>query len=334
MKKKYLVLQIKYEKATINKKLEEELYKELTDMFFYEDIFMYTNKEYFIDITNYEELYKKTTYQLANSIKEKLKNKYHLKTKIGVGTNLFLAKTACDIITSIKKLEIAYLDEKEYILTCSTYKPLSDFWQISNSMMLKLKKLKIFTMEDIRNYSYEKLYEEFGYNAEYLINHSLGIESTTLKELKENNIPRTVSACANFKTIKSRKESQQELVNLLDFNILKLKENDLYTKNIYLYIKYANNIIPKDIITIKLETETNSYITLMNSVLNTYKKQANLFIPIEKLAISFSKITKKKETTYTIPESKSELKINFMNLLSKKKELLYFIHKKITFLHT
>ena len=44
MKKKYLVLQIKYEKATINKKLEEELYKELTDMFFYEDIFMYTNK--------------------------------------------------------------------------------------------------------------------------------------------------------------------------------------------------------------------------------------------------------------------------------------------------
>ena len=46
MKKKYLVLQIKYEKATINKKLEEELYKELTDMFFYEDIFMYTNKEY------------------------------------------------------------------------------------------------------------------------------------------------------------------------------------------------------------------------------------------------------------------------------------------------
>ena len=55
MKKKYLVLQIKYEKATINKKLEEELYEELTDMFFYEDIFMYTNKEYFIDITNYEE---------------------------------------------------------------------------------------------------------------------------------------------------------------------------------------------------------------------------------------------------------------------------------------
>ena len=72
----------------------------------------------------------------------------------------------------------------------------------------------------------------------------------------------------------------------------------------------------------------------MNSVLNTYKKQANLFIPIEKLAISFSKITKMKETTYTIPEAKSELKINFMNLLSKKKELLYFIHKKITFLHT
>ena len=70
MKKKYLVLQIKYEKATINKKLEEELYKELTDMFFYEDIFMYTNKEYFIDITNYEELYKPISKQHKRKVKK------------------------------------------------------------------------------------------------------------------------------------------------------------------------------------------------------------------------------------------------------------------------
>lgn len=334
MRKKYLVLQINNGKTDITKKIEEKLYQELTNIFFYEDIFVYNSKEYFIDITNYEELYKKTPYQLANTIKEKLQKKYQLKVKIGIGTNLFLAKTACDIITNLKKITIAYLDEKEYILTCSTHEPLSDFWQISNSMMLKLKKLKIFTMEDIRNYSYEKLYKEFGYNAEYLINHSLGIESTTIKTLKENKIPKTVSACSNFKTIKSKKESQKELVNLLDFNILKLRENGLYTKNIYLYIKYANNIIPKDIITIKLEAETNSYITLMNSVLKTYKEQVNLFIPIEKLAISFCKITKKEETTYTVSKAKKELKIDFMNLLSKKKELIYSISKKIAFLHT
>ena len=41
----------------------------------------------------------------------------------------------------------------------------------------------------------DRLYEEFGYNAEYLINHSLGIESTTIKELNEKKLPKTISAC-------------------------------------------------------------------------------------------------------------------------------------------
>lgn len=334
MKKKYLVLQIKKEKKDIIKADSYKIYETLTDTFFYEDIFAYSKEEYFIDITNYQELYEQTPYQLAQNLKTKLIKKNHLEVKIGIGTNLFLAKTACDIITKTKKIEIAYLDEKEYILTCSTHKPLSDFWQISNSMMLKLKKLKINTMEDIRNYSYEKLYEEFGYNAEYLINHSLGIESTTIKELNEKKLPKTISACTKFETIKTKKEGTKELIELLDFNILKLKEQGLYTKNVYLYIKYANNIIPRETITIKLKNSTNSYIALMNSVLKTYSDKVNLFIPIEKLAISFGEITKRNENSYLVPKKKKNINIVFKNLINKKKELSFLIREKMTFLHT
>ena len=236
MQKKYLVIQIKKERKTIIKTDIDKIYETLTDIFFYEDIFTYSKEEYFIDITNYQDLYQKTPYQLAQNLKKEIIKKNNLKVKIGLGTNIFLAKTACDIITKIKKISIAYLDEKEYILTCSKHKPLNNFWQISNSMMLKLKKLKIETMEDIRNCSYEKLYEIFGYNAEYLINHSLGLEAITIKDLNNKKLPKSISSCSKFETVKSKKETTKELIELLDFNILKLKEKSLYTKNIYLYI--------------------------------------------------------------------------------------------------
>ena len=57
MKKKYLVLQIKKEIENITKERSYKIYETLTDTFFYEDIFAYSKEEYFIDITNYQELY-------------------------------------------------------------------------------------------------------------------------------------------------------------------------------------------------------------------------------------------------------------------------------------
>ena len=342
MTKKYLVLQIEKEKRgkwsqkflTTKSILDDKIYDKITDIFFYEDIYQYTTTEYFIDITNYQELYKKSTYQLALDIKNKLTSKYPIVIKIGIGTNLFLAKTACDIITKIQKTTIAYLDEKEYISTCSTHQPLSDFWQISNSMMLKLKKLGINTMEDIRNYSYKKLYEVFGYNAEYLINHSLGIEGATIKELQKETPPRAISSCLTLKPIKTRKESIKELQKLLDLNILKLRENSLSAKTIHLYIKYANNIIPRQIIPIKLTKATSSYPVLMNLTLQTFNDNANLFFPIEKLAISFGEIIKIDMDIQSLPTKKKKIKFIWQNIFYQKKNSSLSKSNKMTFLHT
>lgn len=341
MKKKYLVLQIRKENNNILQKnllskktdLDNKIYQALTDDIFYEDIYAYSKSEYFIDITNYEELYQKTPYQIAQQLKNNLTKKFPISIKIGIGTNIFLAKTACDIITKMKKTTIAYLDEKEYILVCSKYKPLSDFFQISNSMMLKLQSIGINTMEDIRNYSYPKLYEIFGRNAEYLINHSLGIEGATIQDLTKQKTPKTISSCTSFNELKTRKESIKDLEKLLDFNILKLKENSLATKTIHLYVKYANNIIPREIIPIKLNTHTNSYSILMQKVISAYNEKTNLFIPIEKLAISFGEIIKVYDIAYQIPNSKKKIKFSLSSIFSKKKQLPLTSTNQMTVLH-
>lgn len=337
MKKKYLVLKIEKDskKDWINKWLKpsqtEDLMNFLTDEFFYEDIYKYNKNEYFIDITNYEELYQKSTYQIALDLKNKITNKYKMAVRIGLGTNLFLAKTACDIITIKKNIKIAYLDEKEFIITCSKHTPLTDFWQISNSMMLKLNKLGIKNMEDIRDYSYQKLYEIFGLNAEYLINHSLGVEGTTIKTLRTKSLPRAISSSITFKSIKTKRESLNELQKLLDFNILKLKEDNLKTKTIYLYIKYAKNITPRQTITIKLREEVSSYLYLMKIIMDAYKEKSNDFFPIEKLAISFCDIKKQENKTYLNKANTKNLK-NYLPRIIYKKHLPLTSPKKVTFL--
>ncbi len=334
MKKKYLVLKIEKDFISKKSKKKQELYNYLTNIYFYEDIYIYNNKEYFIDITNYQELYNKSTYQLALDLKNTLTNKYHLEVKIGLGTNLFLAKTACDIITKEKKVEIAYLDELEYISLCSKHKPLTDFHQISNSMMLKLHKLNIYTMEDIKNASYKLLYEEFGYNAENLINHALGLEPATIKELNKDKTPKRVSSCLVLKSIKTKKESKKSLKNLLDFNILRLKEEGLKTKTIYLYIKYAKNLIPKDIISIKLNESTDSYKEILKESLNAFEQKTNSFIPIEKLAISFGEIEKIPANINPVLLQKKKRKMKLFNLLYKRTKTLFQKDVKIPVLHT
>lgn len=83
MKKKYLVLQIRKENNNILQKnllskktdLDNKIYQALTDDIFYEDIYAYSKSEYFIDITNYEELYQKTPYQIAQQLKNNLTKK-------------------------------------------------------------------------------------------------------------------------------------------------------------------------------------------------------------------------------------------------------------------
>lgn len=303
MKKEYLILKVneKKERIYLNKlwkelKPENNLYIFLTDIFFYEDIYSYNKYEYFIDITNYQELYNKTIYQLAQEIKNKIKKEFDYEVTIGMGPNLFLATTAC-----IKnKNKITYLDEKEYIMYYSNHKPLSDFIGISNSMMKKLEKLGINTMKDIRMQETKKLYDEFGLIAENLITHALGQDITTIKELNSKKTPKTISSSLTLKEIKTKKEVLPSVYELLDFNILKLLEEGLNTKTIKLYISYANNIIPTQIINLTLEKKTSSYSHLKKAGLLLFEKQVSPFFPIKKIAISFNEISKIEERNYEV----------------------------------
>lgn len=291
--------------TTTNESNTQQFYEQLTDLFFYEDIYIYSKEELFIDITNYLTIYNLTAYNLALKVKNLLYKAFKITAAYGIGPNLFLAKTACNIVTKQRNCSIVSLTEKEYIHLFSNYEDLTDFWQISNSMKLKLNELKIRTMEDIRNCDYHILYQHFGYNAEYLINHAMGLEPATLQSLEKTRLPNKLVVEEVFQESQGTKTTLIALKKLIDYNILKLIENNCQTKTISLSIKYSYNIKPQHTY-IKNLTATNSYHYLKTACLDLFKNNIDRFIPIEKITISFDNLSK----IQTVANSKQFIKEN------------------------
>ena len=88
-----------------------QIYGTLLNYISPEDIHVYSIDEYFIDITPYTNLYKKTSRQLAQLLLDAVLEATHIYATVGIGTNLFLAKIALDILAKHAPDFIGYLDE-------------------------------------------------------------------------------------------------------------------------------------------------------------------------------------------------------------------------------
>jgi DNA polymerase V len=110
----------------------------------------------------------------------------------GIGTNMYLAKVAMDIVA--KKMpadkdgvRIAELDELSYRHELWDYRPLTKFWRIGHGIAEKLAVYGIDTMGKLARMSIQnegRLYRLFGVNAELLIDHAWGWEPCTMEAVK------------------------------------------------------------------------------------------------------------------------------------------------------
>ena len=153
-----------------------------------EDILIYSIDEVFIDITNYISLYKCTPRQLVTKIIKDVYEKTGITATAGIGTNMFLAKVAMDIVAKKSKpnefgVRIAGLDEMTFRKKLWDHKPITDFWRVGKGIADKLAKNNMFTMGDVAmcsHYNEDLLYKLFGINAELLIDHAWGYEPCTI----------------------------------------------------------------------------------------------------------------------------------------------------------
>ena len=163
-----------------------------------EDIHVYSIDEVFIDLTHYLPFYRMTAHELVTTMIREILYTTGITATAGIGTNLYLAKAAMDIVAKHVPADkdgvrIAELDEQTYRQTLWGHTPLTDFWRVGRGYERRLQKLGLNTMGDIalcscggprEYYNEDLLYKTFGVNAELLIDHAWGWEPTTIADIK------------------------------------------------------------------------------------------------------------------------------------------------------
>lgn len=157
-----------------------------------EDMHVYSIDEVFIDATPYLKNYGLTTRELAIKIIKDVLKETGITATAGIGTNMYLAKVAMDIVAKHTKpdkdgVRIAELDEMSYRKELWSHRPLTDFWRVGRGYAKRLESAGLYTMGDVALCSEKDedyLYKMFGVNAELLIDHAWGWEPCEIADIR------------------------------------------------------------------------------------------------------------------------------------------------------
>lgn len=287
------------------------------------DIHVYSIDEVFIEATHYMDLYGKeaaranmsTPHYLAMTmIRDVLKNT-GITATAGIGTNLYLAKVAMDIVAKKAPpdkdgVRIAELDEMSYRMLLWCHQPLTAFWQVGPGKARRLARYGIYTMGDIAQMSVadeEFLYRLFGIDAEILIDHAWGMEPCTLADIK-NYRPKAKSRSVGQVLPRPYKYDEARLVfsEMIDQLALDLVTKGVKTKELSFWVSfdpvsleelpsydgpvsldYYGRLHPGHVVgTVRLRAHTSSTKEIMEALLYAFDTKVDHRLLIRRLGVA------------------------------------------------
>lgn len=212
-----------------------------------DDIHVYSIDEVFMDVTEYLRIYKCSVHELAMTMIRDVLKTTGITATAGIGTNMYLAKIAMDIVAKhipadAQGVRIAELDEMSYRQQLWSHRPLTSFWRVGKGTARRLESYGIFTMGDIARQSVlndELLYKLFGVNAEILIDHAWGWEPCTIEMVKKYRPE--VNSLSSGQVLSSAYSFDKARVVLLEMaqdRALSLLDKRLVTDQLVLDISY------------------------------------------------------------------------------------------------
>ena len=312
----------------------KKIYNIYLKWFYSEDILVYSIDEVFIDITKYLETYHSTPRELVTKVIKDVYDETGITATAGIGTNLYLAKIAMDIVAKHTQpdkngVRIAGLDEITYRKFLWSHRPITDFWRVGKGIAKRLEKNGIYTMGDIARTSEkneELLYKILGINAELLIDHSWGYEPCTIDVIKSyrpasNSISsgQVLHCPYNYEDTKLIVKEMTELLTL------DLVQKDLVTSKMVLTIGYdienltnteISNLYSGEITidrygrkvpkhahgTVNIDHKTSSTKIITNAVMKLYDNIINKELLVRRITISAEDVVNeeqyKRQNTY------------------------------------
>lgn len=298
----------------------QKVYRTYLDFVAPEDIFAYSIDEIFCDITSYLEIHHYTPAEFVAMMIRAVYEHTGITATAGIGTNLFLAKVAMDIIAKHSEpnnfgARIAELNEQTFREQLWAHQPLTDFWRIGPATARKLKSRGMYTLGDVARCSLaneDLLFQLFGVNAELLIDHAWGIETATIPEIK-NYHPETKSI-SNGQVLKrpyQTSEARTIVKEMAESLALELAAKNYLTDHLVLHLiydventptgqkrglitksdHYGRKIIKPAHGTIRLPLPTNTIATIRDYFLELFDQIINSDFSIRKIYLSANSLS-------------------------------------------
>ena len=250
-----------------------------------EDLHIYSIDECFLDVTNYLKMYKKTDYELALEILNKVKEKTGLTATCGIGPNMLLAKVSMDIEAKHNSDCIAkwtYDDIPEKLWTIS---PLSDMWGIGKRMEKNLNKLGIYSIGDLAKMPRGVLKDRFGVMGAELWNHANGIDLSVISDYKVP--PRDKSFSHSQVLFKDYDANNIKIIisEMVDVLASRLRKSNKQCMVIGFGIGYSKSVGDGFYHSVKLDSPTDNSKEILNCCENIFDKFYE-DLPIRKVSIS------------------------------------------------
>ena len=293
-----------------------------------EDIHVYSIDECFMDVTDYLSLYHLTEKEMAVVLMDAVMKETGITATAGIGTNLYLAKVAMDIVAKHVEDHIGILNEISYRQQLWNHRPLSDFWRIGSRTEKKLAGYGIHTMGDIAYTSVTSedwLYKMFGIDAELLIDHAWGLETCDIHDIKnyhteEHSLSNGQVLMRNY----SFEEAAVVVREMTDVLVLDLVSKGLITGSVTLWIAYDHRYErPSSHGTVRLTSLTNSSSTIMDEVDKLYQKITDRYTGIRRIEVCANRVMSEGYLQYdlfTDPEEIEKEKNLQQAILSVKKK--------------
>ena len=323
-----------------------------------EDIHVYSIDEVFIDLTAYLKTYKKSPKEIAREMIRDVLRTTGITATAGIGTNLYLAKIAMDIVA--KKLpadedgvRIAELDELSYRKELWDHRPLTDFWRIGRGYAKKLEGHGMYTMGDVARCSIgrpsdvwneELLYRLFGVNAELLIDHAWGWEPCTIEQIKNyrpmNNSVGSGQVLQSPYTAEKGKLVTREMTDSL---VLDLVDKGLVTDQLVLTVgydienltdpqrrkKYRGPVktdhygrqVPKHAHgTVNLDRKTSSTKLILEAMMELYDRIVDPELLVRRITLAFCRVVSEREMPQLEPLEQLSLFTDYGELERKREQ--------------
>ena len=274
--------------------------------------------EVFIDATPYLNTYQLTPKEFAMKMILDIYETTGITATAGIGTNLYLAKVAMDIVAKHKDpdengVRVAALNEYRYRKLLWNHKPLTDFWRVGKGYEKRLHKLGIDTMGKLCAFSLEHedvLFKTFGVNAELLIDHAWGYEPCTMEDIKGYKPEKNSIGSGQVLSCGYEKEKAKILVKeMVESLALSLVDKHLVTNKVVLTIGYETNeaytgetmvdfygrVLPKSLNKIvHLPQKTNANSILIQNILDVYDRYVDSSLLVRRINVAAIEVVDEK----------------------------------------